>query len=106
MNDIVKNIRDMFIKEASESPLLFNDLANMERYVSESYSGRSLIELLQNADDAGAKNFLLEKIDDDIFVVANDGRIFTDEDMFSLCRSGASTKKRKSESIGYRGIGF
>lgn len=52
MNDIVKNIRDMFIKEASESPLLFIDLANMERYVSESYSGRSLIELLQNADDA------------------------------------------------------
>lgn len=106
MGDIVTKIKEMFIKEASESPLLFNDLANMERYVSESYSGRSLIELLQNADDAGARSFYLEKLSDNIFVVANDGRLFTDDDMLSLCRSGVSTKKRKGDSIGYRGIGF
>ena len=106
MGNIVNEIRERFLKEAFESPLLFNDLANMEKYVSESYSGRSLIELLQNADDAGARSFFLEKLDDNKFVVANDGRVFTDEDMLSLCRSGVSTKKRKSESIGYRGIGF
>lgn len=105
-NDVVEKIKNMFIKEAAESPVLFNDLANLEKYVSESYSGRSLIELLQNADDASATRFLLQRIDSNVFLVANDGRPFTDEDLFSLCRSGASTKKRKGNTIGYRGIGF
>ena len=96
-NDVVEKIKNMFIKEAAESPVLFNDLANLEKYVSESYSGRSLIELLQNADDATATRFLLQRIDSNVFLVANDGRPFTDEDLFSLCRSGASTKKKKRQ---------
>lgn len=106
MNYIVKEIRDEFIKEAKNSPTLISDLANMERYISESYDGRSLIELLQNADDANSDKFYIEKIDNNVFLVANNGRIFNKEDLRSLCRSGASTKKRKSETIGFRGIGF
>ena len=106
MSDIIKTIRDQFLKEAQNSPLLFNDLANMEKYISESYTGRSLIELLQNADDAGAKRFLIQLVDKNTYVVANDGREFTDEDILSLCRSGSSTKKRKGATIGFRGIGF
>ena len=47
------------MKEAINSPLLLSDLANMEKYISESYQGRSLIELLQNADDALATKFLI-----------------------------------------------
>lgn len=106
MSDIIDKIKQLFVDEAINSPLLFNDLANMEKYISESYTGRSLIELLQNADDAGAKRFAVELIDNHTYLVANDGREFTNEDILSLCRSGASTKKRNGNTIGFRGIGF
>lgn len=106
MNDIIIKIRNQFLTEAVSSPLLFNDLANMEKYISESYSGRSLIELIQNADDACAENFYIELLDKKTYIVANDGREFTNNDMLSLCRSGSSTKIRKDSTIGFRGIGF
>ena len=103
---IIDKIRNLFLQEALSSPLLFNDLASMEKYISESYTGRSLIELLQNADDADAKRFLVKELDANSYIAANDGRLFTEDDILSLCRSGASTKKRKGSTIGFRGIGF
>lgn len=106
MDRVIDNIHELFIEEARKSPLLFNDLASMENYISESYSGRSLIELLQNADDAQSERMLVKKRSDFVFIVANDGRTFTSEDILSLCRSGASTKARNADTIGYRGIGF
>lgn len=105
VSNIVDEIHNMFLLEARNSPLLFNDLANMENYISESYAGRSLIELIQNADDALASSFLVEQASG-VFFVANDGRFFNEEDLLSLCRSGSSTKKRNSDTIGFRGIGF
>ena len=106
MNTIISKIRNQFLNEARNSPLLFNDLANVEKYISESYSGRSLIELLQNADDALAKRFYVKIINDSTYIVANDGRSFDEKDILALCRSGASTKTRHSNTIGFRGIGF
>lgn len=106
MTSIVNEVQRLFIAEAKQSPLLFSDLASVEGYISESYSGRSLIELLQNADDAGANAFYVEPLDSNAFLVANNGHPFTSEDFLALCRSGASTKKRKSNTIGFRGIGF
>lgn len=104
--NVVKKIHDSFLSEASSSPMLLNDLASMEKYIAESYSGKSLIELLQNADDAGATKFLVQKLKDKCYLIANNGRAFTEQDLLALCRSGASTKKRKSNTISYRGIGF
>lgn len=106
MNNIILNIQELFLNEAENSPILFSDLANLEKYISESYAERSLIELLQNADDARATDFYIKKLANNIYIVANNGREFTNEDMLALCRSGASTKKRKSNTIGFRGIGF
>lgn len=103
---IIEKIHSEFIDEARKSPLLFDDLASMESYISESYSGRSIIELFQNADDARAKRVLVKNVGNRAFIVANDGRKFTDDDLWAICRSGASTKKRNSDTIGYRGIGF
>lgn len=105
-SSVINDIQNNFVKEATNSPLLISDLANMEKYIAESYSGRSLIELLQNADDANSDTFRLEKISDKCYIVANNGRIFTADDILSICRSGASSKKRKTNTIGYRGIGF
>jgi hypothetical protein len=105
-NNTLLEIQESFVREGINSPLLLSDLASMEKYISESYQGRSLIELLQNADDALATKFYIERIDSSTYLIANNGRFFTNEDLISICRSGASTKQRKSNSIGFRGIGF
>ena len=101
---ILRSVRDELLTEAKLSPGLLADMANLERYVAETYSARSFIELLQNADDAGAKRFLVMQ-DGDRLICANDGRPFSRNDFYSLCRSASSDKKR-GQSIGYRGIGF
>lgn len=106
MANLIASIRESFAQEAAGSPLLLADLASLERYVSESYTGRSLIELLQNADDAEARRFYVKYLGNHRFIVANDGRPFTADDVMALCRSGASTKSRHAGTIGYRGIGF
>lgn len=93
-----------FIAEAKKSPTLLSDMAAMERYMSESYSERLLIELIQNADDAKSSKIILLK-DGNNIVFANNGRDFTEDDILAICRSGASSKQ-KGTSIGYRGIGF
>lgn len=103
-NVILCSVRDELLTEAKRSPGLLADLANLERYVAETYSARSFIELLQNADDAGAKRFLVMQ-QGDWLICANDGRPFSRNDFYSLCRS-ASSEKQRGSSIGYRGIGF
>lgn len=97
-------LRKSLIDEAINSPMLLSDLAGLESYVAESYNCRSFIELLQNADDAGAGSFYVKQ-HGDYLIVANDGRFFNLSDLESLCRSASSNKVRGS-SIGYRGIGF
>lgn len=104
MKSILNQVRNSLIEEASVSPNLLSDLAGLETYIAESYSSRSFIELLQNADDAGSSRMLIKRVKEHI-IVANDGRKFTALDFKSLCRSAASKKERKT-SIGFRGIGF
>jgi len=104
MKQRTNELRESLIREAQNSPMLLSDLAGLEAYVSESYNNRSFIELLQNADDAGACKFYVKRYKN-YLLVANDGRVFSIKDLESLCRSASSTKERGT-SIGYRGIGF
>ena len=92
------------LQEAQDSPNLLSELAELEKYIAESYSSRSFIELLQNADDAGSQRLLIKRVKQHI-IVANDGRKFNAQDFESLFRSAASNKERET-SIGFRGIGF
>ena len=101
---LLHDVRAPLLDEARRSPNLLADLAGLEQYVAESYDARSFIELLQNADDAGASRFYVAREEDHLFV-ANDGRRFSRADFESLCRSAASSKARTSH-VGYRGIGF
>ena len=64
------------------------------------------LELIQNADDACASKLIIKEIRKQVYLVANNGRTFDERDLEALCRSGASTKHRKNNTIGYRGIGF
>lgn len=102
--EIFTSVRDELLGEAKGSPGLLADLANLERYVAETYSARSFIELLQNADDAEATRFLVTR-HGNWLVCANDGQEFSRQDFYSLCRSASSAKQR-GQTIGYRGIGF
>lgn len=104
MDSTIIQINATFIEEAKKSPSLMSDMAAMERYMSESYSGRIIVELLQNADDAYSSRVLITKYKDSI-VFANDGRPFDDSDVWAISRSGASSKTR-GKHIGYRGVGF
>lgn len=101
---MIENIYRNLVREAKQSPMLLSDIAGLETYISESYTNRSFIELLQNADDANSSSFLVEKFEQ-YLIVANDGRCFDEVDIESLCRS-ASSHKARGKTIGYRGIGF
>jgi hypothetical protein len=101
---MLEEVRRPLLDEARRSPALLSDLAGLEQYVAETYDARSFVELLQNADDAGASKFVVQRVGD-FLLVANDGRPFTSVDFKSLCRSAASQKHRGA-TIGYRGIGF
>jgi hypothetical protein len=101
---MLEKVRSRLIQEAIQSPQLFADIAGLESYMAESYTSRSFIELLQNADDALSLRFEVVKESGFLFV-ANDGKSFSPDDLEALCRSAASKKTRDS-SIGFRGIGF
>lgn len=101
----MKDLISSFIDEARAAPSLFMDLAKVELYISESYRTRALIELIQNADDSGATDFVAYQHKQNL-IVANNGKFFDEADILALCRSGSSTKKRGAGTIGYRGIGF
>ena len=102
--DIVKEVSDKFYNEAKQSPQLLADMAKMEYYMAESYSGRLFVELLQNADDARSTRIISFYNHGNLYF-ANNGKPFDEHDLTAISRSGASEKKR-GKTIGYRGIGF
>jgi hypothetical protein len=79
------------------------DKAGRERDLRELYRGRAPYELLQNADDAGAKRafFILHE---DGLAFVHDGKWFTLNNFRSLA-DGWSDKDPK-ECIGHKGLGF
>jgi hypothetical protein len=101
---MLEALRKSLLEEALRSPTLLSDLAGLEQYVAESYDARAFVELLQNADDAGASCFTVLRVGR-FLITANNGHPFTDFEFESLCRSAASSKHR-GEAIGFRGIGF
>ena len=100
----VERISKDFIAEAVASPNLLADMAAMEKYMAESYSGRVFVELLQNADDCKSTKIYVKEVAGNI-LFANNGRPFDENDVIAISRSGSSSKKR-GETIGYRGVGF
>jgi hypothetical protein len=63
-----------------------------------------VLEYLQNAIDAGAKRCVF-KIYEDRVLVANDGSIFNEDNVKSLCSIAQSSKQPTAGYIGFIGIG-
>lgn len=81
------------------------DLGRLLRIASEQLYGKDVhwaLELIQNAEDAGAKHIVFV-FEHDRVLVSNDGEPFSAEDVWAICSAGHSAKKNK---IGFFGIGF
>ncbi len=76
-------------------------------FLGELYAERShfILELLQNAEDAGATSVEF-RVCNDKLEVRHDGRVFTPDDVQGICSVGQSTKKSVANKIGRFGIGF
>lgn len=83
---------------------------NREWRAAESYRGRQLLELLQNADDAGRNAesgcSVLIRLLGDHLLVANTGDTFTADGVQSLVVSDVSPKQLEGRLIGEKGLGF
>ncbi|MDP8205934.1 MAG: DUF3883 domain-containing protein [Candidatus Electryonea clarkiae] len=84
---------------------------NREKNHIKEYHGRQLIELIQNADDAGfgyeSESRLLIELTNDALFIANTGNPFSDEGFTSLMISDISPKQAQGlKFIGYKGLGF
>lgn len=102
----IQRLQETLIREHSQAPGLFGEIARMEKLLAETYRSRVFYELLQNSDDAGSRTIEIHHIGADGFRWSNDGRTLDPGDIEALCRSASSTKQRGGATIGYRGIGF
>ena len=81
-------------------------LANAERLLSQQVytdQGHFLLELLQNADDAGADEFEV-RFEKDAITVSHNGDPFDFRDLVGVLSIGQTTKTERQ--IGYFGVGF
>src|SRR4030067_259165 len=98
-SDLITTIFAQKQKEKSE------DRDNLLMLVSRSLYGEAIhyaLELIQNAEDENASviKFIFDK---DRVAVINDGRPFSDDDVWGICSVKPGRKKGK---IGFFGIGF
>src|SRR5690606_33927729 len=77
-----------------------------EKQIAESYNGRQLLELLQNADDAGTDEVLIDlNSEKGILRIANNGTPFDISGVQSLMLAYKSSKNKR-HYIGNKGLGF
>jgi hypothetical protein len=79
------------------------DKAGNERNLRELYRGRAPYELLQNADDTGAKRAIFILTTDGL-AFAHDGQWFTLDNFRSLADGWSD--KDPNQCIGHKGLGF
>lgn len=82
---------------------------NRENEDKESYHGRELLELLQNADDEindPNKSSVKIKLVNSKLTISNDGNPFSKEGIVSLMYSNVSPKRKNNKVIGNKGTGF
>jgi len=107
LEEQIKQRRQVFLTDPDEMTSAYN----RERDSARDYYGRELLELLQNADDAGAEqdqsNRVLIELEDETLYVANTGRPFSPAGVKSLMVSNNSPKQlSRTRVIGYKGLGF
>lgn len=102
---VIQDINQRRKKERELAPEMAEREDNLLRLMSRSLYGEKVhyaLELIQNAEDAGASSisFIFEK---DKVIVVNDGEAFTPDDVDAICSVKPGRKKNK---IGFFGVGF
>ena len=106
---LVEEIRNRYIDEYKTKKYRLESDYKEDEQRKTDYHGRELLELLQNVDDA-AVNSTLSEVDvlleykNNVFTVANNGTVFTQETIERLCHGSASNKS--DDFIGNKGTGF
>jgi hypothetical protein len=110
MDEVVERAARDQIELYRGQPLELISHYNREQSALDSYRGRQVLELLQNADDEGASSeaakvhFVLDR---QRLIVANTGEPFTFEGLMSLVISDCSPKQQSRDRfIGSKGLGF
>ncbi|MCO5166634.1 MAG: DUF3883 domain-containing protein [Planctomycetes bacterium] len=105
ISDLAARERKVYLQSPER---LIHD-ANGEQRALNGYRGRQVLELIQNADDAGAGESarLLLQLTDRHLLVANTGETFSEAGIKSLVLSDCSPKQLdRSRFIGCKGLGF
>ena len=103
----IRQRKQVFLTDPDEMTSAYN----RERESARDYYGRELLELLQNADDAGAEqkraNSVYIELEDEALYIANTGQPFSPAGVKSLMVSNNSPKQlSRTRVIGYKGLGF
>ena len=110
-SDLIADFAARQIEHYEREPREVISHFNREIEALDGYRGRQILELLQNADDAGAdrpgNSRVLFQIDKDRLIVANSGSPFSRGGVMSLLISDCSPKQlERNRFIGCKGLGF
>lgn len=112
MSNLNKFIEDELAlrkKHYREDPASIIEHFNIEQQNIQTYNGRQLLEMLQNADDASEtanKKKVLIRLSENQLTIANNGETFTEGGFLSITRSNLSPKTMQQNKIGQKGLGF
>jgi len=104
--DFITQIQDK-IKQQQEIGGIWDGYCNLQKLASGDIwesSTRYIYELLQNAEDAGAKEFKVYISKKRAKIIHDAEKPFTEDDMRNVCY--ALSKKDPNKTIGYLGVGF
>ena len=95
--DHIEDIKNRYLNSDKEFvlPSLNRSIDRIEKAFPR-YSS-FLMEFIQNADDVGSSSLLIE-IEDKLVNILNDGRVFSRDDVNSICRVGVSSKRPEGQS--------
>ena len=93
-------------RESLKNPEQLFSAFSVDQEKTEEYNGRQLLELIQNAVDAGAKTVTIcLKTKENLLEISDSGSSFSVEGIRSLMYPGRSPK-RSGSFIGNKGLGF
>jgi hypothetical protein len=102
----IKQLIATYTKTYLDNPSIMLSGYRQELQTVADYEGRQLLELMQNADDAGSDVIVIHlDTENHQLSVANNGTSFSTDGVESLMYTGLSTKN-KAEYIGNKGLGF